>query len=136
MTDAAPELDPKQALHRDAVELDRKLKRKHRALYNSDPKSYREIIRAARAQVTRQKPGPKPKRNDLLPKAARERGRRAPWRELYPRYIPGYNEMNPVTREYAEDGFRNRVNEYLRNHPRLKLPKRTPDQITPPESAP
>lgn len=136
MTDSAPELDPKQALHRDAVELDRELKRRHRALYNSDPKAYRLVIRAARAQVIRQKPGPKPQRNDRLPKAARERGQRAPWGELYPKYIPGYNEMNPVTRGYVEDGFRNSVNEYLRNHPRLKLPKRIPDLITSPESAP
>jgi len=129
MRDAEHEPAPEQALYRDAVAADRRLKREHRAYYVSDPKGYRETVRRARSRVLRLKPGPKPDRNSRIPKAARERGRGVPWRELYPKYIAGYIEMNLVTKGYAEDGFRRRVNEYLRNHPRLKSHRKTPGKV-------
>lgn len=135
MTDAGLATDPRCALYRDAVAAARKLKSDHREYHNSDPKAFRETVRRASAQVFRLKPGPKPQRNRLTAKAARERGQRFPWHALYPKYIVGYGEMNPVTQGYAEDGFRKRVNEYLRNHPRLKLPKAIPDQDSQPEIA-
>lgn len=133
MTEAHPEVDPKQALYRDAVEAEQLLKRKYRALCNSDPRAYREILRRARAHVLRMKPGPKPQRNRQIAKAARERGSGAPWAELCRRYIERYDDMTPFTQSLAEDGFRKKVNAYLRDHRRLKLLKKTPDLGPPPE---
>ena len=122
MTEATPTPDPKAGLYADAVSANQELKRKHREFYRTDPKAFREVVRKAWARSFRLKPGPKRQRNPLIAKAARERGRRAAWKDLYPAYVPGWADMNEYTRSYAEDGFRQQVNVYLRNHPRLKFP--------------
>jgi hypothetical protein len=120
-----PLVGPEGALHGNAAEQARQLKRTHRALYASDPRRFRKIVRDAQSAVFRQKPGPK---QDLdaarrIARAAGRRARGARWPELYPQYIIGYQELNHVTRGYAEDGFRRRVNKYLQSHRRLRKPE-------------
>jgi hypothetical protein len=39
--------------------------------------------------------------------------------ELYERFLPGWKELNPVTRADAEDGFRRKVNKYRQRHQRM-----------------
>ena len=39
--------------------------------------------------------------------------------ELYERFLPGWRELNPVTRADAEDGFRRKANKYRQSHQRL-----------------
>ena len=135
MTDAEPKPDQKEALRRDALLADQHLKRKYRECFQSDPKESRDIIRRVRARVFRMKPGPKPQRNPLIAKAARQRGRGVSWSILYPLYIDRYAEWNEHTRVMAEDGFRRRVTDYLRDHPRLKSPRGTPATENKPEPA-
>ena len=125
MTEATNTPDPTAELTMDVIAAIRELKRKHRELFRADPKAFREIVRRACARVLRLKPGPKPHRNPHIPKAARKHGRGTPWKDLYPAHIPGWPEMNEYTRSYAEDGFRRQINDYLSNHPRLKLPRGT-----------
>jgi hypothetical protein len=122
-----PELKPdsKEALHRDAVGACEELKQKHRDFFRNAPKAFREIVRKASGRVFRLKPGPKPQRNPSTARAARQRGRGVPWKELYCMYVDGWAGMHEYTRAYAEDGFRRQVNTYLRNHPRLRSPKGT-----------
>jgi len=125
MTDTEPATEPRVALYHDAVEADRRLRREYREYYRSDPKGFRDTVRRAHARVFRMKPGPKPERNLLIEKAARKRGSGVPWRDLCPAYIEHYGVLTAYTRGLAEDGFRRKVNQYLRNHPRLKSHART-----------
>jgi hypothetical protein len=115
-----------ESLFSDALAADRRLKRERIEYYRSDPKAFRDTLRRARARVFRMKPGPKPQQNPAIARAARERGQGAPWQSLWPKYIEHYAELSEHTRALAEDGFRRRVNDYLRNHPRLRMPKQTP----------
>jgi hypothetical protein len=117
-----PLTEPERALAKDAAEQARQLKRKHRALYTADPRRFRKIARLAQSAVFRQKPGPKPDRNAArrIARAARRRAHGAQWGELYQQYIPGYQELNPVTRSDAEDGFRRKVNKHLQRHRRRR----------------
>ena len=55
-----PLSEPERALAKDAAAQARQLKRKHRALYTTDPRRFRKIVRLAQSVVFRQKPGPKP----------------------------------------------------------------------------
>ena len=100
----------------------RQLKRAHRALYTADPRRFGKIVRVAQSLVFRQKPGLKPDRQaaQRIARAARRRARGAKWPELYERFLPGWRELNPVTRNDAEDGFRRKVNKYLQSHRRLR----------------
>ena len=70
------------------------------------------------------KPGPKA--DPRIGVAARERARGTTWDALYSKYIPNYAPMQEYTRDYAESGFRRKVNSYLQRHPVLlrKLRKR------------
>ena len=117
-----PLSEPERALAKDAAEQARRLKRKHRALYTADPRRFRKVVRLAQSAVFSQKPGPKPDRNAArrIARAARRRARGAKWEELYPRFIPDYGKLNPVTRSDADDGFRRKVNKYLQSHRRLR----------------
>jgi hypothetical protein len=110
-----------RALAKDAAAQARQLKRKHRALYISDPRRFRKIVRLAQSAVFRQKPGPKPDRQAArrIARAARRRARGAKWEEVYQQFIPDYGKLNSVTRDYAEDGLRRRVNKFLQSHRRL-----------------
>ena len=117
-----PLTEPERALAKDAQEQARQLKREHRALFTADPRRFRKIVRLAQSVVFRQKPGPKPDRKAArrIAHAARRRARGARWPELYERFLPGWRELNPVTRNDAEDGFRRKVNKYLQSHRRLR----------------
>jgi hypothetical protein len=119
-----PLTEPERALAKNAAEQARQPKREHRALYTSDPRRFRKIVRLAQSVVFRQKPGPKPDRNAArrITHAARRRTRGAKWPELYERFLPGWRELNPV-RNDAEDGFRRKVNKYLQSHRRLRKPR-------------
>jgi hypothetical protein len=114
--------EPERALSKDAAAQARQLKREHRALYTTDPRRFRKIVRLAQSAVFRQKPGPKPDRNAArrIALAARRRACGAKWEELYQRFIPDYGKLNPITRGYAEDGLRRRVNKFLQSHRRLR----------------
>jgi len=79
------------------------------------------------------KPGPKPQRNPMIAKAARQRIRGDSWSMLYPLYIDRYAEVNEFTRGLLEDAFRRKVTDYLRNHPRLKCQRETPAKESGPE---
>jgi hypothetical protein len=116
-----PLSEPERALAKDAQQQARQLKREHRALYTADPRHFRKIVRLAQSAVFRQKPGPKPDRKAArrIAHAARRRARGAKWPELYERSLPGWRQLNPVTRNDAEDGFRRKVNKYLQSHRRL-----------------
>ena len=97
-----------------AMDAARCLKREHRAEYERDPKAFRETVRKAHARVFRLKPGP---RSDArIAQAARERARGVQWERLYPRFIDHYVGMPDFTRTLAQDGFRVKVNAYLRKH--------------------
>jgi hypothetical protein len=117
-----PLSEPERALAKDAAAQARQLKRKHRALYTADPRRFRKVVRLAQSAVFRQKPGPKPDRNAArrIAHAARRRARGAKWPELNERSLPGWRELNPVTRNDAEDGFRRKVNKYIQSHRRLR----------------
>jgi hypothetical protein len=114
--------EPERELAKDAAAQARQLKRKHRALYTADPRRFRKIVRLAQSAVFRQKPGLKPDRKAArrIAHAARRRTRGAKWPELYERFLPGWRELNLVTRNDAEDGFRRKVNKYLQSHRRLR----------------
>jgi hypothetical protein len=129
MSDTELKPDSQETLYRDAIATFEQLKRNHRDLVRADPKAFREIVRKAGARVFRLKPGPKPQRNPRVAKAARRRGRGAPWQDLYPLFIVGWADLNEFTRGHAEDGFRRQVTDYLRDHPRLKCPSGTPAKI-------
>ena len=43
----------------------------------------------------------------------------AKWPELYERFLPGWKELNLVTRADAENGFRRKVNKHRQRHQRL-----------------
>ena len=117
-----PLTEPERALAKDAQKQARHLKREHRALYTADPRRFRKIVRLAQSAVFRQKPGPKPDRQAArrIARAARRRARGTKWEELYQQFIPDYGKLNAVTRDYAEDGLRRRVNKFLQNHRRLR----------------
>jgi hypothetical protein len=114
------------ALYRAAVALLSEFKRAHRAYYRENPQAFRATVRRAENRVLRLKPGPKRKYDPRIGKAARARARGASWTDLYPVYIDHYREMTEYTRSYAEEGFRKKVNEYLRRHPKRKSQKVTP----------
>ena len=117
-----PLSEPERALAKGAAEQARQLKREHRALYTTDPRRFRKIVRLAQSAVFRQKPGPKPDRQAArrIDRAARRRARGTKWEELYQRFIPDYGRLNPVTRSDADDGFRRKLNKYLQSHRRLR----------------
>ena len=110
--------EPERALVKDAAEQARHLKREHRALYTADPRRFRKIVRLAQSAVFRQKPDRQAARR--ISRAARRLARGAKWQELYERFLPGWSELNLVTRTDAEDGFRRKVNKYLQGHGRLR----------------
>ena len=112
--------DPARALYRDALQEARLLKRVHRAYYDADPKAFRQTVQQAQSRIFRLKPGPKAKRDPRIPQAARKRGSGTPWPDLYARFIDAYHGMTEFTRSLAEDGFRKKVNNYLRSHPHLR----------------
>ena len=119
----AVNLETARSLYREAVWQLRHLKRAYHAEYLTDPKTFRASIRKAEKRVFRLKPGPKRKHDPLVRLAACRRGKGAPWAELYPEFIDGYQRMTEHTRGYAEEGFRKKVNDYLRSHPRLRIPR-------------
>ena len=112
--------DAPRSLYREAVWQLRDLKRAYHSEYLADPKAFRASIRKAEARVFRLKPGPKRKQEPLIRRAAGRRATAAPWAELYLEFIDGYQRMTEHTRGYAEEGFRKKVNDYLRSHPRLR----------------
>ena len=116
--------DPIQSLYNDALNCARELRRRHRALCERDLDAVRKTIRKAHARVFRRKPGPKA--DPRIGAAARERARGTTWDVLYSKYIPNYAPMQEYTRDYAESGFRRKVNSYLQRHPvmRRQLRKR------------
>ncbi|HXN50001.1 MAG TPA: hypothetical protein VN893_25340 [Bryobacteraceae bacterium] len=113
-----PKQDPAKALSRDALEVARKLRRKHRAYYDADTKGFRALVKKAHSQVFRLKPGPKP--NARIAQAACERGRGVRMEDLYLRYIDHYECMTEHTRSLAEEGLRRKVNHYLQRHPAIR----------------
>jgi hypothetical protein len=115
-----------RSLYREAVWQLRHLKRAYRSEYLADPKAFRASIRKAEARVFRLKPGPKRKQNPLIRRAARRRATGTPWGELYPEFIEGYQRMTDHTRGFAEEGFRKKVNDYLRSHSRFRIPRGNP----------
>lgn len=119
----AVNLETPRSLYRETVWQLRHLKRAYHAEYLTDPKTFRASIRKAEKRVFRLKPGPKRKHDPLIRQAACRRGKGAPWAELYPEFIDGYQRMTEHTRGYAEEGFRKKVNDYLRSHPRLRIPR-------------
>jgi hypothetical protein len=120
--------DQAQALFDDAVAEARRLRRKHRAYYELDPKRFRSTVSKAHCCIYRLKPGPKT--DQRIVNAARDRARGAEWPTLYPLYIEHYSDMPVFTRALAEDGFQRKVNAYLKRHQRLrrKWRKKTGDQ--------
>lgn len=120
--------EPGGALYRAAIDLLTQLKRAHRDYYRENPQAFRATVRRAANRVFRLKPGPKLKRDPRIGQAARRRARGTPWIDLYPVYIDHYREMTEYTRSYAEEGFRKKVNDYLRNHPRRKSARPIPPQ--------
>jgi len=59
-----PPNDPARGLFADAMEEACRLKRKHRALFNANPKEFRQQVKKAASRVFRLKPGPKQERQD------------------------------------------------------------------------
>lgn len=98
----------------------RQLKRKHGHSV-SDPRRFRKILGLAQSTVFRQKPGPKPDRQAAhrISRAERQRARGVKWPELYERFLPGWKELNAITRADAEDGFRRKVNKHRQRHQRM-----------------
>ena len=45
------------------------------------------------------------------------------WPELYERFLPGWRDLNPVTRSDVEDPFRRKVNKYRQTHRRRREPE-------------
>jgi hypothetical protein len=117
------ESETPRSLYREAVWQLRHLKRAYHSEYLTDPKTFRASIRKAEKRVFRLKPGPKRKHDPLIRQVAHRRGKGAPWAELYPEFIDGYQRMTEHTRGYAEEGFRKKVNDYLRSYPRLRIPR-------------
>lgn len=115
---AKPQKDRAKALYDDATEDARRLKRKHRAYFQRDPKSFRATVKKAHGRIYRLKPGPRT--DPRIEAAARDRVRGAQWPELYAAYIDNYAKMSEFTRTLAEDGFRKKVNSYLQHHPARK----------------
>lgn len=109
-----------RALHRDTLKQARQLKRKYRSLYANDPRRFRKIVKEAQSAVFRQKPGPKPDRQERrrIAAAARMLVRSANWPEVFERHMTGWREAHAVTRAYAEENFRRKVNKYRRSHRR------------------
>jgi hypothetical protein len=116
--------DPALALHKDALDAFRGLKRKHRPFCERNLDAVRKIIRKAQGRVFHRKPGPKA--DPRVAAAARERGRGAEWPHLYPKYIEDYAKLREFMRSLFETGFQRKVNGYLQRHPVLlrKLRKR------------
>jgi hypothetical protein len=73
-----PLSEPERALAKDAEEQARQLRRHHCALYVSDPRRFRKIVRGAQSKIFRQRPGPKPDRQTArrIARAARRLGKR------------------------------------------------------------
>jgi hypothetical protein len=115
--------DPDRALYQASLAAARRLKYEHRAYYREAPKTFRDTVRKAHSQIFRIKPGPKRKRDPRIAQAARKRARGISWGELCPHFIDGYWEMTEYTRSLAEDGFRGKVNDYLRRNPNRKSSK-------------
>jgi hypothetical protein len=115
--------DPDRALYQASLATARRLKYEHRAYYRAAPKTFRDTVRKAHSRIFRIKPGPKPKRDPRIAQAARKRAGGVPWVELYPNFIDGYGEITEYTRGLAEEGFKGKVNDYLRNNPSRKSPK-------------
>jgi len=124
----ANKVSARAALSLDATADARRLRRKHSAYYRENPQAFRDLVRRAHSRVLRSKPGPKPERDPGVAKAARKRGRGTPFPELYPEFILNYEKLTDHTRGYAEEGFRRKVNEYLRKHPRLRKRTRVPEE--------
>jgi hypothetical protein len=108
---------PQRVLYSAALAEARRLKREHRAYYRADTEGFRTTVRKAHSRIFRMKPGPKPKRDPRIVQAARKRAGGASWPDLFPQFIDGYSTMTEFTRSYAEDGFKGKVNDYLRSHP-------------------
>jgi|SRR5579862_8981550 len=106
------DLDPSKALYSDAIQEARRLRRRHRALYNADLNGFRAEVKKAHSRVFRAKPGPKT--DARIVAAARERANAAAWEDLYSKFVDGYQGMSEFTRALAEDSFRRRVNAYRR----------------------
>jgi hypothetical protein len=115
---AMPQKDRAKALYDDATEDARRLKRKHRAYFQRDPKSFRATVKKAHGRIYRLKPGPRT--DPRIETAARDRVRGTQWPALYAAHIDNYPKMSEFTRALAEDGFRKKVNSYLQHHPARK----------------
>jgi len=115
---AKPQKDSAKALYDDATEDARRLKRKHHAYFQRDPKSFRATVKRAQGRIYRLKPGPRT--DPRIETAARCRVCGAPWPELYAAHIDNYAKMPEFTRALAEDGFRKKVNSYMQHHPARK----------------
>jgi hypothetical protein len=116
--EAKPQKDRAKALYDDATEDARRLKRKHRAYFQRDPKSFRATVKKAHGRIYRLKPGPRT--DPRIETAARDRVRGTQWPALYAAHIDNYPKMSEFTRALAEDGFRKKVNSYLQHHPARK----------------
>jgi hypothetical protein len=114
------------AVYRESIAVFGDLKRKYRSYYREAPKAFRATVQLAEKRVFKLRPGPRRKSDPRIGKAARRRARGGAWKELYALYIDGYLRMTEHTRSYAEEGFRKKVNDYLRRHPRLKSGDRNP----------
>jgi hypothetical protein len=108
---------PQRMLYSAALADARRLKREHRAYYRADPAGFRTTVRKAHSRIFRMKPGPKPKHDPRIAQAARKRAAGASWPDLFPDFIDCHGTMTEFTRSYAEDGFKGKVNDYLRSHP-------------------
>ena len=115
---ARPQKDRAKALYDDATEDARRLKRKHRAYFQRDPKGFRATVKKAQGRVYRLKPGPRT--DPRIETAARDRVRGSQWPALYAAHIDNYAKMSEFTRALAGDGFRRKVNSYLQHHPARK----------------
>jgi hypothetical protein len=73
--------------------------------------------RSSGRSLDRSPTGKRPNASPALP-GGDARGTK--WEELYERFLPGWRELNSVTRNDAEDGFRRKVNKYLQSHRRLR----------------
>ena len=109
---------PSHLVHSAAMVFYRGLKRTYRRFFLADPKGFRKSLRRAESLVFHQKPGPPKKHDPNIAAAARKRRVGAPWPDLYPLCIPGYDRLTEYTKGLAEDGFRRKVNLYLKRHPR------------------
>jgi hypothetical protein len=110
--------DPARGLFDDALEQDRLLKRKHRALYDSDHKAFRDVVAKAHGRVFRMKPGPK--EDQLISQAAREVARGARVEDVFTREFPHRYPGDEDVYAMAIENFRGKVNKYIRKHPHLK----------------